>query len=152
MATPQTLAPPPVTGFIKKKGWDQTAAKYNGAAGHTSAKGTGSLTHLLSSRFPILPILATDISPSMLDRRTHNTPPSPKSNISTKTVDMNNPFASLGMEAEGGFSHVFCTIALHLIEDPARDKILSKWARLLRPSGLLCIAIWDVRMVKVLGR
>ncbi|KAH8651846.1 S-adenosyl-L-methionine-dependent methyltransferase [Tricladium varicosporioides] len=166
-----TQSTPPVTEYIKREGWDSTATKYNDAAGRTSAKGaallidlvsslepslshpnayvfelgagTGSLTHLLSSRYPSLPILATDISPLMLKQLTHNIPPSSQSNISTKIADMNDPLASLGEDGEGKFSHVFCTMALHLLEDPGKEKTLSKWSRLLRPSGVLAVAIWD---------
>lgn len=81
--------------WVDPKSWDSAAAEYDNAVGRSSRNGasrlikladtlhplstpsaraidlgagTGSLTHLLAAAHPSLPILATDISPSMLEQ------------------------------------------------------------------------------------
>lgn len=60
--------------------------------------GTGSLTYQLAARFPTLPILATDISPGMLEQLMSST------NITSQVADMAAPIG--GAIEEGSFSHV----------------------------------------------
>lgn len=146
--------------------WDNAAAQYNDAVGRSSrigatrliemadalsslsaadcyaidlGAGTGSLTHQLASSFPAVPILATDISPGMLETlMALNTK---GSKITTQIVDMAAPVG--GAAAEGVFSHVFSTMAIQALPDPAQEGTLTQWARLLKPEGIIAIAIWD---------
>ncbi|TVY54103.1 Malonyl-[acyl-carrier protein] O-methyltransferase [Lachnellula cervina] len=145
--------------------WDTAAAQYNDAVGHSSrlgaiqlisltetlepplsapsarvidlGAGTGSLTYQLAERYPELPILATDISPSMLDQLMVNA----TANITTQVADMRAPV--VGAAAEGSFSHVFSTMAIQLLPDPAANGTLAEWARLLIPDGIVAIGVWD---------
>ena len=132
--------------------WDTAAAQYNNAVGRSSqlgaihlisltetlelplsapgaraidlGAGTGSLTYQLAARYPELPILATDVSPSMLDQLMVNA----TANITTQVADMRAPV--VGAAAEASFSHVFSTMAIQLLPDPAADGTLAEWARL----------------------
>lgn len=117
--------------------WDNAAAKYNDAVGQSSrigaahlialadalhsfstpnaraidlGVGTGSLTHQLAAYAPALPILATDISPGMLDKLMSLRSDPATSNISSQVADMAAPVG--GAAAEGVFSHVFSTMAI----------------------------------------
>jgi SAM-dependent methyltransferase len=103
--------------------------------------GTGSLTHLLSDAFPSLPILATDISPGMLEKLMVTGASTNKKNISTQVADMASPVG--GEVTEGSFSHVFSTMAIQVLPDPADEGTLDKWASLLQLEGVVAIAIWD---------
>jgi SAM-dependent methyltransferase len=84
-----------------------------------------------------LPILATDISPGMLDQLMVNA----TANITTQVADMRAPV--VGAAAEGSFSHVFSTMAIQSLPDPAANGTLAEWARLLIPNGIVAIGIWD---------
>lgn len=66
----------------------------------------------------------------------------PKSCISSQVVDMAAPIG--GAATEGKFSHVFSTMAIQALPDPAGNGTLDKWAQLLAPDGLVAIAIWDI--------
>ncbi|KAG9235553.1 S-adenosyl-L-methionine-dependent methyltransferase [Amylocarpus encephaloides] len=146
--------------------WDSAAAQYNDAVGRSSrigatrliamadslsplsaadahaidlGAGTGSLTHQLASSFPAVPILATDISPGMLEQLMALNVRGSK--ITTQVADMAAPVG--GEAAEGAFSHVFSTMAIQVLPEPASEGTLAQWSRLLKPDGVIAIAIWD---------
>ena len=102
--------------------------------------GTGSLTNTLSSSFPTLPILATDISERMLKELRDSTPVPSKKMVSTRVLDM----ASLREHGvpEESFSHAFSTFALQALEGHPQDAI-QEMNRILRPYGIVALAIWD---------
>ena len=149
------------------KVWDNAAAQYNDAVGRMSRSaadrlvtladkyhsfdcpdnnaidlgaGTGSLTNTLSSRFPTLPILATDISERMLEELRASTPAISGNMVSTRVLDMADPTAH-GVP-EGSFSHAFSTFALQAIEGQPQDAIQGIH-QILRPHGTVALAIWD---------
>ncbi|TVY71566.1 Malonyl-[acyl-carrier protein] O-methyltransferase [Lachnellula suecica] len=152
--------------FSDPNAWDNHAKKYDDAAGRSSrlgsshlislveslgpslsapdaraidlGAGTGSLAFLLAAKYPELPILATDISPGMLDQI--QTSPLATPRITTQVADMRTPIG--GDAEEGAFSHVFSTMAIQALRDPAGEGVLAEWARLLRPDGVVAIGIW----------
>ncbi|KAH6672059.1 S-adenosyl-L-methionine-dependent methyltransferase [Halenospora varia] len=124
--------------FVGPKKWNDAAKQYNDAVIDLGA-GTGSLDHLLAARYPDIPILATDISPGMLETLMSNATPNTK--ITTQVADMKHPIG--GAATEGSFSHVFSTVAIQIFLDPTSEGILAEWTRLLKPDGLLAITIWD---------
>ncbi|CAG8974634.1 hypothetical protein HYALB_00009812 [Hymenoscyphus albidus] len=151
------------TPWAKPEIWDTAAAKYNDAVGRSSrigakrlielspisrpdaraidlGAGTGSLTRQLAASFPNLPILGTDISPGMLDALI-SLDKKKGSQITTQVVDMASPIG--GEASEGKFSHVFSTMAIQVLPDPASDGTLGQWARLLKPGGVIAIALWN---------
>ncbi|EPE31807.1 S-adenosyl-L-methionine-dependent methyltransferase [Glarea lozoyensis ATCC 20868] len=153
--------------------WNNAAADYNAAVGESSklaatrlitltndlhpisaasdpraldlGAGTGSLTHLLSDAFPSLPILATDISPGMLEKLMATGALANKKNVTTQVADMSSPVG--GEVTEGSFSHVFSTMAIQVLPNPADEGTLGKWASLLQPDGVVAIAVWDFNEV-----
>lgn len=151
----------------RNKVWDDAAAQYNNGVGRMSRSGadrlvtlvdelhsfdypdnnaidlgagTGSLTHALSSRFPTLPILATDISERMLEELRASTPVLSKKMVSTRILDMADTSAP-GVSEES-FSHAFSTFALQAIEGQPQD-VIQGIHRILRPHGTVALAIWD---------
>lgn len=148
--------------------WDKAATRYNDAVGRSSrmgairlirladtllplstadaraidfGAGTGSLTHQLAAEFPCLPILATDISPGMLEQLMALRPLPATSMVTCQVADMASP---IGPEiTEGAFSHVFSTMAIQVLPAPDKTGTLAQWARLLRPDGVIAIAMWD---------
>lgn len=149
------------------KVWDNAAAQYNNAVGRMSRSGadrlvtladelhsldcpdnnaidlgagTGSLTNTLSSRFPTLPILATDISERMLEELRASTPVLSRNMVSTRVLDMAD-LSAYGVPKES-FSHAFSTFALQAIEGQPQDAIQGIH-RILRPHGTVALAIWD---------
>lgn len=149
------------------KVWDNAAAQYNNAVGRMSRSGadrlvtladelhsldcpdnnaidlgagTGSLTNTLSSRFPTLPILATDISERMLEELRASTPVLSRNMVSTRVLDMAD-LSAYGVPEES-FSHAFSTFALQAIEGQPQDAIQGIH-RILRPHGTVALAIWD---------
>ncbi|EPE25358.1 S-adenosyl-L-methionine-dependent methyltransferase [Glarea lozoyensis ATCC 20868] len=149
--------------------WDDAAAEYNEAVGRSSrlgaahlitladalhpissvsnaraidlGAGTGSLTHLLSAAFPSLPILATDISPGMLEELMTIADLTRNQSITTQVADMASPVG--GAVTEGSFSHVFSTMAIQVLPEPAGEGTLKKWSSLLAPRGIVAIGMWD---------
>ncbi|KAL9044241.1 MAG: hypothetical protein Q9214_002606 [Letrouitia sp. 1 TL-2023] len=146
--------------------WDNTAAQYDDAVGRSSraaaahlitladalhpfsvpsaraidlGAGTGSLTHQLAAYAPTLPILATDISPGMLDKLMSLRSNPATSNISIQVTDMAAPVGA----AEAAFSHVFSTMAIQILPAPDETGTLAQWARLLTPDGIVAIGMWD---------
>lgn len=147
--------------------WNNAAAQYNDAVVHSSrigairlikmvnelsplsapdshaidlGAGTGSLTHLLAASYPTIPILGTDISPDMLETLI-SLDKNQNGKITTQVVDMASPIG--GQASEGKFSHVFSTMAIQVLPDPACEGTLAQWARLLKQDGVIAIAIWD---------
>lgn len=105
--------------------------------------GTGALTHALIENYPDLSILASDISPQMLEGLRARLPDD-KSNVVTQVLDMQHPFSD--QTPESSFSHIFSTMALQLTEKPGDPETgaLVKWLKLLKPGGVLAIAIWEL--------
>lgn len=159
-----------VNRFTEPRIWDPVAAQYSDALGRSSrlaaarlitlanelcplnspssyaidlGAGTGSLTHSLAATYPELPILATDISVSMLDQLMSlvDVNDAATSKITSQLADMASPIG--GAVTEGAFSHVFSTLALQLLPDPLGEGTLGQWARLLQPDGVVAIAIPD---------
>jgi len=148
--------------------WDIHADKYNDAAGKSSSRGidhlislvetldpplsapdaraidlgagTGTLSFKLSKKYPKLPILATDISPGMLEQIMAS--PLLVPTITTQVADMRAPIG--GAAIEGSFSHVFSTMAIQILPDPAGNGTLAEWARLLKADGIVAIAVWEL--------
>ncbi|KAL9115391.1 MAG: hypothetical protein Q9227_000712 [Pyrenula ochraceoflavens] len=148
--------------------WNDAAAQYNDAVGRSSrigaarlidlanelhsvinpnaraidlGAGTGSLTHQLAAYAPGLSIVATDISPGMLDELMSLRPDPSKSNISSQVADMAAPVG--GAVMDGSFSHVFSTMAIQVLPAPDETGTLAQWARLLAPDGIVAIGMWD---------
>lgn len=148
------------------KKWNNSAEKYNDAVGRSTTiaatqlialahalyplddpeayaidfgAGTGSLTHQLAAQFPSLSTLATDISSSMLDQLM--TMVNAQTNITTQVADMASPIG--GAVLEGAFSHVFSTMAIQVLPEPAEEGTLAQWAKLLVPNGVVAIGMWD---------
>jgi len=48
-----------------------------------------------------------------------------------------------GAVTEGSFTHVFSTMAIQNLPEPAKRGILDQWARLLTPDGIVAIGMWD---------
>ena len=146
--------------------WNNAAAQYNDAVGHSSrigaahlitlanelhpldtsnaraidlGAGTGSLTNQLTAYAPALPILTTNISPSMLDELMSLRSNPAESNISSQVADMASPMGAA--IAEGAFSHVFSTMAIQVLPAPEQTGTLTQWARLLAPDGVVAIAM-----------
>jgi SAM-dependent methyltransferase len=164
MSTSETTEP---QTFSEPGQWNNAAAQYNDAVGRSTrlaaarlialtetldpplsapdaraidlGAGTGSLTHELAAHYPELPILATDISSGMLDQLSLSTRTTDK--ITTQIADMAAPVG--GAAKEGGFSHVFSTMAIQVLPDPAGEGNLAQWERLLVPGGIIAIGIWD---------
>lgn len=159
---------PTVKDISDPQKWDAAAAQYNDAVGRSSrlgaarliamanalhpldtptaraidlGAGTGSVTHLLAEKYPELPILATDISPGMLHQLMSIAKDHARTKITTQVVDMAAPVGSAA--AKGAFSHVFSTMAIQVLPDPAGEGTLAQWARLLQPDGIVAIGIWD---------
>ena len=102
--------------------------------------GTGSLTQTLLQKYPIAPLLATDISPSMLAQlraSTNHLPTSPR--FRTLILDMIAPVTP--ETPKGTFTHIFSTMALQSLNNP--DQTLAAWLPLLAPGGVMAIGIWD---------
>lgn len=153
--------------FSDPKTWSNHAKRYDDAVGRSSSvgikqlisltqklrpslsapdaraidlgAGTGSLAFQLAAIFPQLPILATDISSGMLDQITANPLATP--NITVQVADMKSPVG--GEAEEGSFTHVFSTMAVQALPDPVGNGYLAEWARLLKPDGIVAIAVWD---------
>ncbi|TVY83635.1 Cytochrome P450 monooxygenase aclL [Lachnellula suecica] len=86
-----------------------------------------------------VPILATDISPGMLEQL--SLLKATGSNITSQIADMASP---IGRSAtEGSFSHVFSTMAIQALPEPSKEGILHQWARLLAPDGIVAIGMLD---------
>lgn len=100
--------------------------------------GTGSLALTLAASYPNAPVLATDISPGMLEKLCAS-PGNVGQNLATQLADMRSPIG--GEIKEGAFSHVFSTMALQVIPTPL--EALREWAKLLQPDGVVAIAGWD---------
>lgn len=100
--------------------------------------GTGSLAFQLAKKYPELPILATDISPGMLDQIMAS--PLATSQITTLVADMRAP---LNTATENLFTHVFSTMAIQALYDPVGEGTLDQWKGLLKKDGLVAIAVWD---------
>ncbi|KAI9660344.1 MAG: hypothetical protein M1821_009694 [Bathelium mastoideum] len=166
-----TDSPKDVRRYINAQDWDNAAASYDNAIGRVTelaadrlidialklsplsasetraidlGAGTGSLTRRLAARFPSLPILATDISAQMLKelQAKHQREQSNgnQSHVMTQILDFNTPVTAA--TPESSFSHVFSTMALQTNVYPEEDGLLKTWGRLLRPGGVLAIAIW----------
>ncbi|KAF8847291.1 hypothetical protein BDZ45DRAFT_811682 [Acephala macrosclerotiorum] len=77
----------------------------------------------------------------MLDQLMSITKDPATTKITTQRADI---AASVGGAAsEGTFSHVFSTMAIQVLPDPAGEGTLVEWARLLQPDGIVAIGIWD---------
>lgn len=94
--------------------------------------GSGMLTSLLRERYPSLPILATDISPGMLETLRQKLP-----GVETRVL---NAEGLDGLE-HGAFSHVLSTFVVNFLADPARG--VAEMARVARPGGVVAIANWS---------
>ncbi|KAE8449340.1 hypothetical protein EG329_008241 [Mollisiaceae sp. DMI_Dod_QoI] len=163
-----TNEPLSAEGLTDPQKWDNAAAQYNDAVGRSSrlgadrlitlanilhplnapsaraidlGAGTGSLTHQLAEKYPSLPILATDISPGMLEKLMSIIKDPTSTKITSQVADMAAPVG--GAATEGSFSLVFSTMAIQVLPDPAGESTLSEWARLLQPDGIVAIGIWD---------
>ena len=132
--------------------------------------GTGAVACILRERFPHLPILATDISPHMIERvrsavatvadLDSKDPTDGQPLLLTGLMDMRKPFSvhivdgkkqgndDGGSEAtthlqEGTFSHVFCSFAIQSLLAEEAEVALKQYRQLLRPDGILAISAWE---------
>ena len=147
--------------------WDDAAAQYNNVVGRMSRSaaerlitradkldslndpnnsaidlgaGIGSFTHMLSLRFPTLPILATDISERRLDQLRASTRILCKDTVTTCVLHMADPTAQ-GVPEES-FSHVFSTFAMQAVEGQPQS-VIQGMRPILRLDGTIALGIWD---------
>ena len=95
--------------------------------------GTGAVTLALKSKYPNTKILATDITPAMLQTIAEQILP----NVATQIVDARGLTATLGKDR---FSHVFSSFMLQTILTPV-DAVREMY-KVVIPGGVVGIAIW----------
>lgn len=105
--------------------------------------GSGQLTALIKSRYPKIPVYATDLSQGMLDSLNERAKEEGWTDLQTKVQDAQN----LDALSNDTFSHVFCTFVTNFTEDPS--KAVKEMHRVLKPNGAVGIATWsEVSWVK----
>ncbi|KAL8746851.1 MAG: hypothetical protein Q9190_001175 [Brigantiaea leucoxantha] len=94
--------------------------------------GTGSLTTAVTTAFPAIRVLATDISPGMLSAIEAKQ----IQNVVTSVVDA----TKIGGLGHQKFSHVFSTFMIQFVLQPIN--VLQEMHRVLQSGGVLGLAIW----------
>lgn len=151
------MSEPPVTSSHQP--WSTTSLTYSSNVGRTSAfaaarllqlahglspvssdsyvlddgAGTGAITSAVAAQFPSTPVLATDISASMLANISSQHLP----NVATRVLDARLLSESLEKES---FSHVFNTFMLQTITTPLAA--VRQMYTVLMPGGVVGIALW----------
>lgn len=98
--------------------------------------GTGVVSLSVARKQPACKVLATDISPKMLQAVEENGLP----NISTRVVDALN-LQSLGT---GKFTHIFSTFTIQNVTEPM--KVLTDAYECLQPGGVLGLGVWGKQL------
>lgn len=99
--------------------------------------GSGQLTGLIKSKYPDVPITATDLSKTMLETLEQKSVSEGWNNTRTIVQDAQN----LNELADASVSHVFCTFVINFTEDP--QKAVGEMHRVLRPGGVVGISTWS---------
>ena len=95
--------------------------------------GTGALALTAASKFPSASILATDLTPSMLQFLSERK----LDNVETQVVDALRLSEDLPKE---GFSHAFSTFVFQTIKTPV--DVLHEMRKVLRQGGIAGVALW----------
>ena len=99
--------------------------------------GSGQLTGIVKSRYPNLPIVASDISKDMLATLDETAQRESWENTRTIVQDAQN----LKDLEDGSFSHVLCTFVISFTADP--QKSICEMHRVLHPGGVVGLATWS---------
>ena len=102
--------------------------------------GTGTLTDYLTSSYPGIRVLATDIAPGMLEALDKKQIP----NVKTGVMDAAELDNIEGLGPDGSFSHAFSTFMIMFTTQPLN--ILKEMHRVLQPGGIIELAIWGERV------
>ena len=98
--------------------------------------GTGVLSAVLRQQYPRLPLLATDASHGMVNILRRRIEHRKWDEVRTRVVDSRN----LEGIQDGSFTHVFSTFMVCLAPEP--DKIVGEMQRVMKPGGVLGLAVW----------
>lgn len=132
----QTITVAPCTALLDKASSilsltsEDTRVLDNGA-------GSGQLTGLIKSKYPDVPIVATDLSKGMLETIDKKATSEGWKNTQTIIQDAQN----LDKLSDDSFSHVLCTFVINFTEDP--EKTVREMHRVLRSGGVVGIATWS---------
>ena len=102
--------------------------------------GTGTLTDCLTSSYPGIRVLATDIAPGMLEALDAKQIP----NVKAKVMDATNLDNSEGLGPDGSLSHAFSTFMIMFTTQSLN--VLNEMHRVLQPGGIIGLAIWGERV------
>ena len=100
--------------------------------------GPGNITRYLMKKRPDLILMATDVSPKMIDRAKLNVP-----NVHFQVKDCRD----LGSLNEV-YDAVICGFTLPYLSLPDRKKFLYDCSRLITKNGMLCISFVDAKLEK----
>ena len=98
--------------------------------------GTGAVPESITTNFPGIRILATDIAPGMIETVEKKRIP----NVTTRVVDASSVNAFSGLEVYAPFSHVFATFVIMFTLEPMN--VIREMQRVLEPGGLIGLALW----------
>ncbi|KAM0801069.1 S-adenosyl-L-methionine-dependent methyltransferase, partial [Usnea florida] len=98
--------------------------------------GTGVLTTVLKQHYPHIPILASDCADGMVDILKSKIQLQNWTGVQTQVADSRN----LTSVHTDSFSHAFSSFMVCLAPDP--DKIVAEMHRVLKPDGVLGLAVW----------
>jgi len=101
-----------------------------------NGSGTGVLIVALKTSFPSLPILAKDASPGMVSILSRRVAENGWKDVQTWTLDARK----LEGITDDSFTHVFSTFMICLA--PESDLIASEMYRVIKPGGVLGLAVW----------
>lgn len=99
--------------------------------------GAGMLTTLLKRRDPDSSIVATDISPGMIEGLSQTIKHEAWSNVTTHVLDAQD----LSKLSAGSFSHVLSTFVLNFMASP--ETACREMYRVARPGGVIGLATWS---------
>lgn len=98
--------------------------------------GTGVLTTVLKQQYPHIPIVASDYADGMIDILKTKIQLQNWTGVSAQVADSRN----LASVKDDSFSHAFSSFMICLAPDP--DKIVAEMHRVLKPDGVLGLAVW----------
>ncbi|KAK3169665.1 hypothetical protein OEA41_009049 [Lepraria neglecta] len=102
--------------------------------------GAGTLTDCVTSSYPSIRVLATDIAPGMLEALDKKQTP----NVKTGVMDAAELDNIEGLGLDGSFSHAFSTFMIMFTTQPIN--VLKEMHRVLQPGGIIGLAIWGERV------
>lgn len=98
--------------------------------------GTGALGSVLKSKHPDIDLIGTDISAGMIDKVCKTAEESGWTNFAAQVLDARK----LSSIETNSMTHVFSSFMICLAPDP--EQIAGEMHRVLKPSGVLGLAVW----------